>query len=66
MAYQESARGTKINEGYIKQIVNLVNDLETDPLSELLATKILVTDPQRRLSTKAYLQEASSIPREAL
>jgi len=40
MAYQESAGGTKINEGCIKQIVNLVNDLEADPLSELLATKM--------------------------
>ena len=66
MAYQESATGTIINEGRIKQIVNLVNDLEADPLSDLLATKMLLMDPQSRLSAEACLQEASSIPREAL
>jgi len=45
MAYQEYIKGTIINEGRIKQIVSLVNDLEADPLSDLLATKMLLIDP---------------------
>lgn len=64
-AYQNVSHTNPIND-CVQQVVDTVNDLDTNPLSDLLATKMLIIDPQRRLSAVACLQEAESISLEAL
>ncbi|KAL6714259.1 hypothetical protein ACLMJK_007682 [Lecanora helva] len=49
-----------------KSILNAVNDLDSNPLSDLLSTKMLKQDPRKRLSAKQCFLEASAIPLKAL